>query len=654
MAGTTVGEVNVALEFDPSGATKGLKTFEKQVDNLDNTGKKTNEGFTVFKGTLANLASAGVQRALGAVTGSLESGIKRIDTLKNADVVFKAMGYATEDVNASMSDLKQYLDGLPTSLDEAVTNVQSLSASFGGIENGTRVFKAMNDAGLAFGESSAGISEAVRQLSQLPMDGPLDAQTWNSLRQHGFTPVFAALADEAGVSMGELKEQFGSGELTVQDFTDMLVKMDTEGTSSMESLADMARANTNGIGTAIENVRNRLAKAWEKIIDTIGREDIANAINAISSRFEEFAGAFAQNVIVPIVDGLKQIDWAPIMDALGKIMSTVGQLVPVLVQALVPVLQAVFQVLGQILPILADIFATAAPMLSSIVSFLAPILAGIMQIAGFLVSLLKPAIDIVKAAFDFAIQPILFAASQIYAQFIAPAINYFNQFKDNAKAAIDIIAGSIGALPSRVLSFIDQVRAFFVDKFNAAKNAAKSAVDSIVSFVTGIPGRVGGKINEIKTKFTDAINGAKDTIKSAVDAIVEFITGIPGRIGDIGGKIADKITSGVSGAVSSAQDAIGGVLSAVGLASGGYVKATPGGTLAVIGEGGEDEFVIPRSQMIDLLTGVSTAPIDDELPVDEVRTGGGVIVNNHFTINSEMDAEDIGRRINNSIRRATI
>jgi hypothetical protein len=39
------------------------------------------------------------------------------------------------------------------------------------------------------------------------------------------------------------------------------------------------------------------------------------------------------------------------------------------------------------------------------------------------------------------------------------------------------------------------------------------------------------------------------------------------------------------------------VLKAMGLAEGGYVPATPGGRLAIIGEGGEGEYVVPESKM---------------------------------------------------------
>lgn len=52
-------------------------------------------------------------------------------------------------------------------------------------------------------------------------------------------------------------------------------------------------------------------------------------------------------------------------------------------------------------------------------------------------------------------------------------------------------------------------------------------------------------------------------------------------------------------------------MSAAGMASGGEVKATPGGQLRVIGEGGEDEYIVPKSQAPDFASkfGGSSAQI---------------------------------------------
>lgn len=300
----TVGELRIGLSFDEGKLKVSLNGVEQSVEN---TGKKSGSKFgSAWTVAAGNLISKGISKITASITNNMDRAIKRVDTLANAQNVFKAMGYAVDDVDDSMKLLNDYLDGLPTSMTDAVQNVQALSASFGGIAKGTEYFKAMNDAALAFTTNGAEAANgAIMQLSQIPLDGPLDAQTWNSLRNNGFTPVFAAMAKEAGITVSELKESFGArGTKTVQDFLDALVKMDKEGTSSMESLSSIARKNTNGIGTALENVQNRIGKAIAKIIDHIGQEKISSAINDISAGFSQVA-----DVVIGIMDFVGQNKW---------------------------------------------------------------------------------------------------------------------------------------------------------------------------------------------------------------------------------------------------------------------------------------------------------------------------------------------------------
>lgn len=283
-----VGEATISLKFDTKELAAGMNSAEKTVQSAGtSSGRAFGDAWSVAAGALI---AKGVAKITATITSQFDNAIARVDTLNNSQKVFNAMGYAADDVSKSMDTLKSYLDGLPTSMTSAVSNVQSLAASFGGIEKGTEVFIDMNNAGLAFGATSAQIDNAIAQLGQLSMDGPLDAQTWNSLRNSGFSPVFAAMAKEAGITVGALKEDFSAdGTKTVGDFLDQLHKLGTDGGAGMESLAELARKNTSGIGTAFENVQNRIGKAIAKVIDYIGAENISGVINTISSHFSDLA-----------------------------------------------------------------------------------------------------------------------------------------------------------------------------------------------------------------------------------------------------------------------------------------------------------------------------------------------------------------------------
>lgn len=316
---TQVGEAVIKLSFDGKDVKASLNQVQREAETSGrNTGTAFGNALTVAAG---NLIAKGLSTVFAKVSSGLDTAIARVDTLNNSQKVFTAMGYTADATSDSMATLNSYLDGLPTSMTTAVKAVQSLSASFGGIEKGTQVFIDMNNAGLAFGSTTEQIENAIMQLGQLSLDGPLDAQTWNSLRNSGFSPVFAAMAKEAKMTVGELKKDFSAdGTKTVGDFLEALHRLNTQGSGEMESLSSLARKNTEGIGTALENVQNRIGKAIAKIIDHIGSEKIAKAINDISSSFSQMA-----DVVIAVIDFITE-HWdviSPILGVLGAIAGAV-------------------------------------------------------------------------------------------------------------------------------------------------------------------------------------------------------------------------------------------------------------------------------------------------------------------------------------------
>lgn len=316
---TQVGEAVIKLSFDGKDVKASLNQVQREAETSGrNTGTVFGNALTVAAG---NLIAKGLSTVFAKVSSGLDTAIARVDTLNNSQKVFTAMGYTADATSDSMATLNSYLDGLPTSMTTAVKAVQSLSASFGGIEKGTQVFIDMNNAGLAFGSTTEQIENAIMQLGQLSLDGPLDAQTWNSLRNSGFSPVFAAMAKEAKMTVGELKKDFSAdGTKTVGDFLEALHRLNTQGSGDMESLSSLARKNTEGIGTALENVQNRIGKAIAKIIDHIGSEKIAKAINDISSSFSQMA-----DVVIGVIDFIAE-HWnviSPILGVIGTVAGTV-------------------------------------------------------------------------------------------------------------------------------------------------------------------------------------------------------------------------------------------------------------------------------------------------------------------------------------------
>lgn len=286
--GIFLGSVYATMRFDTGAFSRDVAKVNNELSGLDNQTQKatsSNKGLAsaVFLGTVA---ARGFSAAIGQIRSSLGGAIKRVDTLNNSTRTFENMGFATEDTAAAMKELERSITGLPTPLDAGVRGMTSLAATYGDVKKGQAVFSSLNNAILGFGGTTEMVNNAILQLSQLPMDGPLDAQTWNSLRNSGLTPVLVAMSKDMGISVNEMKKKFGEGELSVQDFTDRLIKMNKDGGGGLKSLEQIARDSTKGIGTGFANMQTAIVRGTGSILTAIGPARISGAISAFGKAFE--------------------------------------------------------------------------------------------------------------------------------------------------------------------------------------------------------------------------------------------------------------------------------------------------------------------------------------------------------------------------------
>lgn len=251
-------------------------------------------------GAIAGIASAATSKALNVLTSSIDTAVKRVDTLNSAQKTFAYMGFAASDSSEAVKAVTKSIQGLPTPLDSAIRGMTGLAATYGDVKLGQRVFTALNDAILGFGGSAAMVENAVQQVSQLPMDGPLDAQTWNSLRNSGITPVLVAMGKDMGKSVSQLKEDFGNGTLKVQDFVNELTKLDTQGGGGLVALNKIALNATSGISTGFANMQTAVSRGMANIIQAVGQKNISQAIAAIGAGFEKVLNVIAKEIPVAI------------------------------------------------------------------------------------------------------------------------------------------------------------------------------------------------------------------------------------------------------------------------------------------------------------------------------------------------------------------
>lgn len=288
---STVGTAVIKLSFDGSDVKAELsKTSSQFKDAGEKAGSTFGSALTVAMGSLI---SKGVSKVISSITSNLDSAINRVDVVNNFPKVMESLGFSTDEAAASIKVISDRLDGLPSTLNGVVGDVQKLTATMGNLNNGmvnaTSLGLALNDMFLAGGKGTEAASNAMEQYNQMLAQGKPDMQSWRSILNAapGQLKQLANSLLGATANQNDLYVALQKGNVTFDQLNEAIVRLDQQGGDGFDSFERQARNATGGVGTALENVQNRISKAIAKVIDVIGSENIANAINSISSHFND-------------------------------------------------------------------------------------------------------------------------------------------------------------------------------------------------------------------------------------------------------------------------------------------------------------------------------------------------------------------------------
>ena len=326
MADVASGSVLLTPKFDNltssiadqlDGAFSGASKIGGKAGS--DAGGKFSSGLSAKAGAVMGLVSSVTSKAFDAISSSLGSAIGRVDTMNNFPKVMKNLGYSSDDATASIKKMSASIDGLPTSLPALTGMVQQLAPLCGGLDEATNIGIAFNDMCLASGASTEDVSRAMQQYSQILSKGKPELQDWKTLQEvmpGQLNQVAKALIGPTANSK-DLYNALKDGSITMGDFNNAVMKLDTEGVDGFASFAQQAKDSTQGIGTALDNISNRVAKAVQTIIDAFGAENISGAINAFSGSFGKTADAIAT-----VIYGIKDV----ISKGVSGIASVFGQI----------------------------------------------------------------------------------------------------------------------------------------------------------------------------------------------------------------------------------------------------------------------------------------------------------------------------------------
>ncbi|EMF0149688.1 tape measure protein [Enterococcus hirae] len=454
--------------LDESGFTAGMNNAIKKLGSFDGTIERTSRKSgsslgSIWKIFAGSFLASGVTRIVGAgfdlIKGSVSGAIDRVDTMNNALRNFQNMGFSNSEIMKNIGKnglLSQGIQGLPTALNDAISHVQLLASSTGNLTRSTQIFKALNDGILGFGGSTDQVNEAVIQLSQSFSNGKVDAQTWNSMINAQLGPTLSAIAKKMGITMGELKEGLSQGKISVEEFQNQLIEMDTKGGGGLKSLNRIAKDSTKGIKTSIQNAKTAVTRGVGEVIEGLNKalvdEDLGGfkgIIDKVGSSMEYFLKVMAAN-IPRAVSFLSNL-----FDAVQKFGSALKFMMPFLVPATTAFGALMFQLKG--IPTIIKSFNNFKNAIIGVGNSLKIMWA---------IAAANPFVLIVGAVVGaIAVFGYFMATNE---EFRNKVISVWNDVKDS------------------VLGVLKNIKDWGIDTWNSAKELASNAVESVKNTWSGI------------------------------------------------------------------------------------------------------------------------------------------------------------------------
>lgn len=628
---TQVGEAVIRLTFDGKDVKASLNKVEGQVEKTGAaTGSKWGSAWTVAAG---NLIAKGVSKVASMVTSTMGSAISRLDTLNNFPKVMSSLGYSAEEADSSVKMISQSLDGLPTSLDAAVGDIQKLAATMGnlnrGTVNATSVGLALNNMFLAGGKGTEYASRAMEQYNQMLAAGKVDMQSWRTMLDAapGQLDQLAKTLVGAEANSMDLYTALQKGTVSFDDMNAAIVRLNEEGGSNFSSFEDQARAATGGIATQLENISNTMNKIVAAALEG-NLEDVSKYTTQLAQRLgnvaptliKGFSAAFG--ALVKALPGMMAQLIPPIMSGINTILKEVLESLPLFAQLLVDNIPVIMAGLMQLLQTLVEAIPAIMPQFIQAITNAIVVLAQTITQPQFLTLMLQAAVTL---------------------------------FTELIKAIPQILVSLVNALPS----IIENIVAFLTDPGNLAM-IVNGAVQLFMGVVQAVPQILGALLqafgtlvgnlwnwitqkfgefasnfgNFIGNIFKNAINGVLSFIENVINGPIDLINGFLSIINDAFGWLGVNIQPI-------------GRINLPRLAEGGVVNSA---TTAIIGEDGQ-EAVIPLEHNTDNWAGLLASTLAIEMQEQDYA---GREINVYMTneINNRLDAQEIGRVMIQSIRRA--
>ena len=538
--------VEAILSAVDKNFTSTMESAENGINGLDNNVKKTNtsikdiaKGAGVFKI---------VDQAVGMVTESVGGAIDRFDTLNKYPVVMQALGYSAGQVDKSMNKLTNSIDGLPTSLDEIVSNTQQLAISTGDLDKGTDTAIALNNAFLASGASTADASRGMQQYVQMLSKGTVDLESWRSIQETmpiAMDKVAKSFKDQGVNSVNELYDALQSGDITFDDFNNRLIELN----EGVGGFAELAKKNSAGIRTSFSNIQTAVVKGLANMVTAIDKGMQNAGLGSIAENFDKIKDV-VNEVFSSIVAVLPTA-----IDYLTKLYNAIKPFLPAIMGIVTAVVT--YQTVMGTARKAVELYNTAQKIMNAVMAAnpIGLIVTAIILLVGSFIYLWNTSDEFrnfwinlwegIKNAVDVAVEWIQNTWNSMSEWFT----NLWQTIKDGSDKTWTAIQEAPGKAADWIQNKWSETKEFFSNIWKNIQNTANESWEGVKQTADSAWESVKNIVAEVWGKIVETISPYVEDIKNIFQPMIEFFSNIWSQISSIAGSAWETIKTVIMGPI---------------------------------------------------------------------------------------------------------
>ena len=537
---------NLGKESDDSA--KQVDDLSKKMGDADGASKNLNDGFTVLKGTMANLASQAISKVVDGFKGLVGGAV---DYQKSMEYYTTSFTVMTGSADKASETVKKLADiGATTPFDmPQLADATSLLMNFG--------FSADDavDSMMMLGDISQGnadkLNTIARAYGKMNSAQKVSLESINMMIDAGFNPL-QEISEKTGESMQSLYDRVSKGKMSVDEITESMKRSTSEGGKYFQSMDAQSHTLDGRLSTLSDTVNSKLGEALQPILQKAADEWLPNITNAIDNMDIDSVVSIIDDILSSVGDLFGYITdngdtIISLVAGIGAAMATWK--VASMINGVVTAIKA-FKA--------ANEGASVAQALLNAVMNANPIMLVVTLLAGLIATIIT-----------------LWNTNEGFRNTV---ISVWNAFKDTVGNVITSVGGFIDnliswfqALPGRISAFLGEVignvQNWASNMVSKASEAGSNFVSNVVSFISGLPSTVW---NWLSSTLNNAWNFAGQLAQAGANAasglvnnIIGTISGLPGQLYNWGVDMVKGIADGIRSAIHYVTSAVKSVASKV-------------------------------------------------------------------------------------------